>query len=91
MSIERFVKELDLDRDLMGNGDYETLAGLVLDKMGSIPKAGDRCSWESCSIEVVDMDGNRIDKVIVTISGGQIDENAARGRDAQGEDGTDFD
>ncbi len=76
MSIERFVKELDLDKNLMGTGDYETLAGLVLDRMGSIPKAGDRCSWESCSIEVVDMDGNRIDKVIVTISDGQAEKRA---------------
>jgi putative hemolysin len=91
MSIERFVKELDLDKGLMGNGDYETLAGLVLDKMGSIPKAGERCSWESCSIEVVDMDGNRIDKVIVSISGARLDENAAPGGAEPEEGGTDFD
>ena len=27
---------------------------------------GDRCRWHDCQIEIVDMDGNRIDKVIVT-------------------------
>jgi putative hemolysin len=67
IGVDRFVRELGLDTSLLGEGDYETLAGLVLDRMGAIPKAGDTCSWESCSIEVVDMDGNRIDKVIVTI------------------------
>lgn len=67
IAVDRFIKELGLEEALLGDGDYETLAGLVLDRMGAIPKAGDTCSWETCSIEVVDMDGNRIDKVIVTI------------------------
>lgn len=91
MSIDRFVKELDLDKDLAGTGDYETLAGLVLDRMGAIPKAGDRCAWESCSIEVVDMDGNRIDKVIVTISGERPGEKVESDREEGREGRTDFD
>ena len=47
-------------------GDYDTVAGLVLDRMGTIPRAGDTCRWEECSLEVLDMDGNRIDKILVT-------------------------
>jgi putative hemolysin len=53
--------------ELRGQGEYETVAGLVLDRMGSIPKAGDICSWDGCRIEVMDMDGNRIDKILVTL------------------------
>ena len=48
--------------------DYDTVAGLVLDRMGKIPRSGDRCSWGKCLFEVLDMDGNRIDKLLVTIA-----------------------
>jgi putative hemolysin len=66
MSVDRFVEELGLDEEL-GDGDYDTVAGLVLEKMGTIPHAGDKCRWDGCTLEVVDMDGNRIDKVLVKI------------------------
>jgi len=66
MSVDRFVEELALDKEL-GEGDYDTVAGLVLEKMGTIPRAGDKCRWDGCTLEVVDMDGNRIDKVLVKI------------------------
>jgi putative hemolysin len=65
--VERFVEELGLEPSLVEEGEYDTVAGLVLDRMGSIPKAGDKCRWDGCSLEVVDMDGNRIDKVLVTL------------------------
>jgi putative hemolysin len=52
--------------EALGAGDYETVAGLVLDRMGSIPRAGDACLWDGLRIEVVDMDGNRIDKLLVS-------------------------
>lgn len=66
LPIERFVEELGLDEDLV-KGDYDTVAGLVLDRMGTIPKAGEKCRWDSCTLEIVDMDGNRIDKILVTL------------------------
>lgn len=47
-------------------GDYETLAGFVLLQLGRIPATGDRFEWGGMAFEVVDMDGNRIDKVLVT-------------------------
>jgi len=64
LPIDRFVAELGLEEELL-DGAYETVAGLVLDRMGSIPKAGETCRWDGCRIEVVDMDGNRIDEVLV--------------------------
>jgi putative hemolysin len=66
MPIDRFVGELALDESL-GEGRYDTLAGLVLDRMGTIPHAGDKCRWDGCVLEIMDMDGNRIDKVLVTL------------------------
>ncbi|MEN6364282.1 MAG: hemolysin family protein [Rectinema sp.] len=66
MSVADFVEALGIDEPLSSGVDYETVAGLVLDRMGTIPKVGDSCSWDGAQIEVMDMDGNRIDKVLVT-------------------------
>ena len=60
----RFSEELGLEEG--PEGDYDTVAGLVLDVMGTIPRAGDTCAWRGCAFEVLDMDGNRIDKLLVT-------------------------
>ena len=45
--------------------DFDTLAGLMLAVRGHVPAAGERVSWRGWSFEVVDMDGVRIDKVLV--------------------------
>jgi putative hemolysin len=66
MPVDRFVESLGLDEEL-GQGDYDTVAGLVLERMGYIPRPGEKCRWDGCVLEIVDMDGNRIDKVLVTI------------------------
>jgi putative hemolysin len=42
-----------------------TVAGLILHQLNSIPKAGDKMTWLNFEFEVVDMDGARIDKIIV--------------------------
>ncbi len=65
LSIAEFADALGLDESLISQRDYDTVAGLVLDCMGRIPKAGDRCEWNDRKIEILDMDGNRIDKVMV--------------------------
>lgn len=46
--------------------DYETVAGLVLDRMGRLPEVGDMAEVGPWQVEVLDMDGRRIDKVLVT-------------------------
>jgi putative hemolysin len=53
-------------RGLAGDGGFDTVAGLVLRELGRIPSAGDRVTVSGLMLEVVDMDGRRIDKVIVT-------------------------
>ena len=46
---------------------YTTVAGLVLSELGKIPAIGDRLSWQGASIEVVDMDGPRIDRLLISL------------------------
>jgi putative hemolysin len=45
--------------------DFDTLAGFVLMQLGRIPKTGDHFEWGTYRFEVLDMDGRRIDKVLV--------------------------
>ena len=47
------------------SGDYETLAGFVLTELGRIPAPADHFEWDRFRFEVMDMDGRRIDKVLV--------------------------
>lgn len=51
-----------------GEQDFDTLAGFILHQLERIPKTGERFQWKGFSIEIVDMDGHRIDKVLVEIS-----------------------
>ncbi|MBL7744815.1 MAG: HlyC/CorC family transporter [Chitinophagaceae bacterium] len=51
-----------------GEQDFDTLAGFILHKLERIPHTGDKLDWKDFSIEIMDMDGHRIDKVLVKIS-----------------------
>jgi putative hemolysin len=46
-------------------GQYETLAGLVMTRLSRVPHVGDHVEWETLRFEVVDMDGRRVDKVLI--------------------------
>lgn len=48
--------------------DYHTLAGFALTLLGRIPSAGDKFEWKDKVFEIMDMDGNRIDKLLVSKS-----------------------
>jgi len=50
-----------------GLGSINTIAGLVLLKLGHMPTVGERMQWQNHEFEVVDMDGNRIDKILVKL------------------------
>jgi len=45
---------------------FHTLAGFVMLQLQRIPKTGDRFEWNGFSFEVVDMDGMKLDKVLVS-------------------------
>jgi putative hemolysin len=66
MPVDEFAAllSLDIDRDR----DFETVAGLVLDKVGHLPQVGQALKLQKWTIEVVDLDGRRIDKLLVSRS-----------------------
>jgi putative hemolysin len=47
-------------------GRYNTLAGMIMLLLGRLPHTTDRVEWEGWRFEVVDLDGKRVDKVLVT-------------------------
>ena len=65
LALEEAWSHLD-GKTMPERSDYHTLAGFVLDQLGRIPKSGDSLVWHHLHFEVVDMDGYRIDKVLVT-------------------------
>lgn len=46
---------------------YNTLAGLIIEQLKHIPQSGEHTEWNCFNLEIVDMDGARIDKVLVTM------------------------
>ncbi|NRF70373.1 HlyC/CorC family transporter [Aquincola sp. S2] len=47
-------------------GRYNTLAGMVMLLLGRLPRTADVVEWEAWRFEVVDLDGKRVDKVLVS-------------------------
>jgi putative hemolysin len=68
LSVDEFKEIFDLSA-LPGEdqGVYQTLAGFVIMQLGRIPAVADHFEWQGLRFEVVDMDGNRIDKVLVML------------------------
>jgi putative hemolysin len=49
-----------------GRGRYNTLAGMIMLLLGRLPRTADAVEWEGWRFEVVDLDGKRVDKLLVT-------------------------
>jgi putative hemolysin len=64
LSIDDFGERVGIKTDGESR-DYSTIAGLVLSLLERIPSVGDTTSWRGFSIEVVDMDGRRIDRLLI--------------------------
>lgn len=50
------------------DADFDTLAGFVLHELEHIPDTGEKFDWRGFTFEIIDMDGQRIDKIMVTLS-----------------------
>lgn len=68
-----FLRHFDIE-DSMEDFEYTTVAGLILDELDHMPVPGEKVSWRDFQFEVVDMDGARIDKVIVKKESQDADE-----------------
>jgi putative hemolysin len=60
-----FLEYFDLV-ELYPEHDYNTLSGLLLEILERVPKVGDSLTWLDFKFEIMDMDGARIDKVLVS-------------------------
>jgi len=66
LPVEEFFELFDVEElETEARGNYQTLGGLVITNLGRIPTAADHFEWQGMRIEVMDMDGNRVDKVLV--------------------------
>ena len=69
--LSRFNKTDLLQQD---EQQYDTLAGCILHELERIPQSGDKMDWNGFHFEIIDMDGHRIDKVLVTAAQDILDE-----------------
>jgi putative hemolysin len=63
-SFYNFLEYFDME-DLYADYDYNTLSGLILEILQYVPQTGEKLSWLQFEFEIMDMDGARIDKVLV--------------------------
>lgn len=64
-SLHDFLTYFDLDEQI---GDFEvtTVNGLIVTELGDIPKQGQKLIWNKLEFEVLEMDGVKIDKILIT-------------------------
>jgi putative hemolysin len=66
--LDRAKEVLEIEDDLPGEetGYYHTMGGFVFSHLGRVPTTGETFEWGGFVFEVVDMDGRRVDKVLVS-------------------------
>lgn len=65
LEVDEF-KEIFKVHALPHEDEYETLSGFVMMSLGRVPMSADHFEWHGLRFEVIDMDGRRVDKVLVT-------------------------
>ncbi|WDO14751.1 hemolysin family protein [Flavobacterium sp. WW92] len=63
-SLHDFLTYFDLD-ELINDYEVTTVSGLIMTELSYIPKQGEKLIWNLFELEVIDMDGVKIDKVLV--------------------------
>lgn len=66
--LPEFLRKFDLG-EFTKTYAFNTISGLILHQLRRIPKTGDTLLWLNFEIEILDMDGARIDKVLITENG----------------------
>jgi len=61
-----FFRHFEADPDEHRDDSFVTVAGLIIHLKGALPRVGEKVRWGTYDLEVVDKDGQRIDKVLVT-------------------------
>ncbi|WP_278036390.1 hemolysin family protein [Flavobacterium nitratireducens] len=63
-SLHDFLTYFDLD-ELLSDYEVTTVSGLIMTELSRIPKQGEKFIWHKFEFEVIDMDGVKIDKVLI--------------------------
>jgi putative hemolysin len=63
-SLHDFLTYFELD-ELINDYEVTTVSGLIMTELAHIPKEGEKLIWQKMELEVIDMDGVKIDKVMV--------------------------
>ena len=63
-SLHDFLTYFELD-ELINDYEVTTVSGLIMTELSFIPKEGQKLIWNQFELEVIDMDGVKIDKVLV--------------------------
>lgn len=75
LPFEEFLQYFEIeDVNPADKAGFHSLGGFIIHLSKQIPSTGDRFSWKNYEFEVVDMDGNRIDKLMLTIKDDQQDD-----------------
>lgn len=62
-----FLQEFDIPEQRAPKGSFNTLGGFILEQLNYLPQAGEKISWDNYDFEVLDLDGLRIDKILVSL------------------------
>lgn len=70
LTMDEFFELFDMEEEISSEsrGSYQTLGGLVMTYLGRVPIATDNFEWKGMRFEVMNMDGNRVDKILVRLS-----------------------
>jgi putative hemolysin len=68
LSIEELLEQFDIPESAIDRGNYHTLGGFAIMQLGKIPISGEYFEWRQLRFEIVDMDGKRVDKILVKSS-----------------------
>ncbi len=63
-SLHDFLTYFDMD-ELTNDYEVTTVSGLIMTEMGKIPTTGEKLVWNKLELEIIDMDGVKIDKVLI--------------------------
>jgi putative hemolysin len=67
LSIEELLEQFDIPESAIERGNYHTLGGFAIMQLGKIPISGEHFEWRKLRFEIVDMDGKRVDKILVEL------------------------
>lgn len=67
IQLDELADDIPVGEVFARDRDYNTLGGFVMDRLQKVPRSGDQFVYKGLSFEVVDMDGHRVDKVIISV------------------------